>query len=76
MSANEPRECLCAIIGGEENCPSCLGTGKVWPSVEGEIVVEVEADLRGSKWVVPEHGCQILVPSPGRYRVIVQKVGE
>lgn len=55
-------ECACSI---------CDGTGKVHPSVEGEIVVEL-------------HGRDILLPlgagdgieAESIYKVIVQKVGE
>lgn len=87
------RECRCVhcrpkesgeIMGpwrAEDNCYSCDGTGKVWPSVEGEIVVEKFARKSPDSdyYHVDQVGLMagpILVSSPGRYRVLVQKIGE
>lgn len=62
-------------------CDTCDGTGKVWPSVEGEIVVEANAQpytgKTGTTWAADfgEVG-MLAVSGPGRHRVIVQKIGE
>ena len=87
------RECRCVhcrpkepgeIMGpwrAEDNCYSCDGTGKVWPSVDGEDWAETLAvaytGRTGTTWCVDLMGMGMLVvPGPGRYKVIVQKVGE
>jgi tRNA U54 and U55 pseudouridine synthase Pus10 len=59
----------------EEPCEQCGGSGKVWPSVEGEIVVEECAyqlhteSIDDGNWAL-----DIDVPGPGFYRIIVQPI--
>lgn len=59
-------------------CDTCDGTGKVWPSVEGEIVREEWArPYPDDQWSINVAGVGWLrVSGPGQWRVIVQKVGE
>lgn len=66
---NNPRECAC-LDGDGDPCPSCglcNGTGKVWPSVEGESV-EVREVQAGH----PQPFLEFLSLRGGVYRVIVQ----
>lgn len=85
MSARECPECEgcghvahpCELDGANPIvCPWCDGTGKVHPSVEGEIVVEMVAipvTAGRDQWCL--QGAPVVL-GPGRYKVIVQKVGE
>lgn len=62
-------------VPDEEPCEQCGGSGKVWPSVEGEIVVEECAyqlhteSIDDGNWAL-----DIDVPGPGFYRIIVQPI--
>lgn len=73
------RECPCCVEGRNPGgaCKFCNGTGKVWPSVEGEIVGECAAVQMedGGPYVAPSPELPFIVPGPGRYRAIVQKIG-
>ena len=74
------RECPCCFEGRNPGgaCKFCGGTGKVHPSVEGEVVREEFArQYPGTDFSINLAGIGWLrVPGPGRYKVIVQKVGE
>jgi hypothetical protein len=90
VAMEEPGNCYECMHGPESKvCPACGATGglagKVWPSVEGEIVSydraiemiayryrnDVTGELDGG---VPtgEYHLDIDVPGPGNYRIIVQ----
>lgn len=78
QAVNEPEFCCwCTGTGKSQNggaCYQCNGTGRVWPEVEGEIVVDpaslimIDVTLRnGSKQRHAVHGV------PG-HRIIVQPI--
>lgn len=84
--SNEPRECgACGGAGRRPpqkvtreimrdgwSCPSCNGTGRVWPSMASEQVLVVQAqEIEGVGIYVKM--CRD-VPFAGDYRIIIQHI--
>lgn len=62
-------------------CKTCNGTGKVWASVEHEVVYEVDAQNLAEPWRSRQPGQMFLktvmtTQGSGRYRLIVQPLKE
>lgn len=80
---SEARECLCKSMDTpnagcgfvEPKCDRCNGTGKVWPSVEGEVIATLESTGNNTGKVTFAVMAMAAFDEPvpkGRYRVIVQ----